>query len=145
MSEPYQPQLLWGRDPVPDTRSTDLLSVEGGRVVLHLEESETHTGLTEASQWRSIASKRIPCGAQAQGPCVDFLAEWHRQERRHLDGWPTDTQAIRDAAARLNLALDHRDAGVGYAEDGDRERLGYAGADPTPRPPSWLLDSITKV
>lgn len=100
----------------PDTRSTALVSVEGGRLRLHIDQSETHTGLLEDRekrrvQWDGVDWERVvEVSGLDWALALKFQHEWYHAAILDTKGWPTahDTpavQAIREAHRALEVAL----------------------------------------
>jgi len=124
-AEPAAGLGFWNAPPRPDTRSTEILAIEAGRVVLHLDETETHTGLLEGQddrsrQWTTAIETTVGWDLDCPGAAQSvFVTPFLRARRIDRLGWPVDRQALHDAVARLNLALDWKDAGKKGASDGE--------------------------
>jgi hypothetical protein len=105
---------FWGQPPREDTRSRDLISVESGRVVLHLDESETHTGLLSGDALvEQLHQLSADCPSEG---ILDATAynEWVRVKR----GWPLRRDVLVAATERTNLALAWKESGARGAAHG---------------------------
>lgn len=124
----YEGLGFWADDPPSDQRSTTILTKRpDGSVDLHLDESETHTGLLDGDRARHQLRHAATILGDAEGNGQVLLAQSKLRrairsaEARVGSGWGVSAQieAIRDRAVALGIAVGwaNANANAGLGRD----------------------------